>query len=151
MSSAAEAEIGALFINAKLAVPIRQALIEMGHPQPPTKIKTDNSTAEGFVNDKIKQNRSKAINMRYYWLRDQRKLTLFDYYWRKGQLNIADYFSKHFPAPYHLQQKNIHQHQIVDRICQLCSLMSEYIEELKAHACQIKTVILAWRGCVNNG
>ena len=68
ISSATEAEIGALSINAKLAIPIRQVLIKMGHPQPPTKIKMDNSTAEEFVNDKIKQNRSKAINMRYYWL-----------------------------------------------------------------------------------
>jgi hypothetical protein len=32
MSSAAEAELGALFINAKLAVPIRHTLEEMGHP-----------------------------------------------------------------------------------------------------------------------
>ena len=66
MASAAEAEIAALFMNAKQAVPMRQALIEMGHPQPPTKIKTDNSTASGFVNDTIKQNRSKAIDMRFY-------------------------------------------------------------------------------------
>ena len=36
---------------AKQAALMRQALIEMGHPQPPTKIKTDNSTASGFVND----------------------------------------------------------------------------------------------------
>ena len=69
MSSAAEAEVAALYMNAKLAVSIRQALIEMGHPQPPTKIKTDNSTANGIINDTIKQNRSKAIDMRFYWLK----------------------------------------------------------------------------------
>jgi hypothetical protein len=34
MSSAAEAELGALFINAKTAVSMRQTLEEMGHPQP---------------------------------------------------------------------------------------------------------------------
>lgn len=62
MSSAAEAEIAALFMNAKLAVPLRQALIEMGHPQPATKIKTDNSTANGIINGTITQNRSKAID-----------------------------------------------------------------------------------------
>ena len=55
-------------MNAKLAVPIRQDLIKMGHPQPATKIKTDNSTADGFVNDIIKQNRSKAIDMRFLFL-----------------------------------------------------------------------------------
>ena len=36
MSSAAEAELGALFINYKLAVPARKTLEELGHPQPKT-------------------------------------------------------------------------------------------------------------------
>jgi hypothetical protein len=44
---AAEAEMGALFINAKEAVHIRSILHEMGHPQPRTPIQMDNSTAEG--------------------------------------------------------------------------------------------------------
>eukprot|EP00957_Ditylum_brightwellii_P066938 5080600-Ditylum_brightwellii.AAC.2 len=35
MVSAAEAEVGALFINSKAAVGLRIALKEMGHPQPP--------------------------------------------------------------------------------------------------------------------
>ena len=39
MSSAAEAEISALFMNAKLAIPLRQALINMGFPQPPKESK----------------------------------------------------------------------------------------------------------------
>ncbi len=41
MSSAAEAKLGALFINAKTAVSIRRTLEEMGHPQlpPPYKLK----------------------------------------------------------------------------------------------------------------
>jgi hypothetical protein len=34
MSSAAEAELGALFINAKTAVSMQQTLKELGHPQP---------------------------------------------------------------------------------------------------------------------
>ena len=53
MSSAAEAEIGALYLNAREAVYLRQILIKMGHPQPPTPIQTDNTTAEGVVNHKI--------------------------------------------------------------------------------------------------
>ena len=59
MASAAEAEIAALFLNARLAIPLRTALIEMGHPQPATRIKTDNNTADGFVNSTIKQNKTK--------------------------------------------------------------------------------------------
>lgn len=38
MSSAAEAELGALFINAKTAVPMRKILEELGHPQPATPV-----------------------------------------------------------------------------------------------------------------
>ena len=49
MSSAAEAELGALYINSRKAVPMRHLLNEMGHPQPPTPIQTDNSTALGVV------------------------------------------------------------------------------------------------------
>ena len=48
MASAAESEIGAAFDNAREALPLRQALIDLGHPQPPTPIRTDNSTANGF-------------------------------------------------------------------------------------------------------
>jgi hypothetical protein len=63
MASAAEAEIGALYINSQTAEVFRTTLIEMGHPQPPTPIQTDNSTAYGIVNSSIRQRRSRAIDM----------------------------------------------------------------------------------------
>ena len=52
VSSAAEAETNSVFQNAKTAIPIRNLLIGMGHPQDATIIKTDNSTTQGFVNKK---------------------------------------------------------------------------------------------------
>jgi hypothetical protein len=45
MSSAAEAEIGAVFINAKEGAVLRKTLEELGHKQPPTPMETDNTTA----------------------------------------------------------------------------------------------------------
>ena len=66
MSSGAEAELGALFLNAKEAVPIRTTLIEMNWPQPPTPIQVDNSTAVGISNQTIKQKIPKAMDMRFY-------------------------------------------------------------------------------------
>mmetsp|Transcript_10590 Transcript_10590/g.16177 ORF Transcript_10590/g.16177 Transcript_10590/m.16177 type:complete len:98 (+) Transcript_10590:551-844(+) len=36
LASTAEAKLGTIFHNAKDTYPIRMALIEMGHPQPPT-------------------------------------------------------------------------------------------------------------------
>ncbi len=53
MSSAAEAELGALYINAGEAVPQRQLLEEMGHHQPKTPIQTNNSTPLVVVNSNI--------------------------------------------------------------------------------------------------
>jgi hypothetical protein len=50
MSSAAEAELGALYLNAKKAIYLRQILHEMGYPQPRTPIQTDNTMAEGVIN-----------------------------------------------------------------------------------------------------
>jgi hypothetical protein len=70
MSPAAEAEVGALFMNAKALIPLRITCEEFGHIQPPTPMRTDNNTAEGIMNGTIKQNRSKAIYMQFYWLKD---------------------------------------------------------------------------------
>ena len=58
-------------MNAQQAVPIRQALIEMGHPQPPTPLVTNNITAQGILTGKFKQKQSKSINMRFWWLKDR--------------------------------------------------------------------------------
>ncbi len=52
MSSAAEAELGALFINAKSVVSIQQTLIKLGHPQPRTPMQTDNATAHALLTNK---------------------------------------------------------------------------------------------------
>ena len=68
MASAAEAEYGALFLNGKASIPIITTLIEMHHPQPPTPIQVDNSTAVGIANKSIKQKRSKAMDMRFNWI-----------------------------------------------------------------------------------
>ena len=55
MASASEAEYGALFNNTKESVSLRTTLHEMGHPQPPTPVEVDNSTAVVFANKQIKQ------------------------------------------------------------------------------------------------
>ena len=46
ISSAAEAETGAIFLNGKQDVHISTNLIEMGHPQPPTPTKADKSNLQ---------------------------------------------------------------------------------------------------------
>ena len=71
MSSAAEAKIGALFINSRQAIPARRLLEEMGHVQPPTPIQTDNTTALGFVTKNLNPKATKSTDMRYWWVRDR--------------------------------------------------------------------------------
>jgi hypothetical protein len=71
MSSAAEAELGAMYINARKAVEIRIILEEMGHKQPATPVQVDNSTAEGIVNKRVQPKRTKAMDMCFHWLRDR--------------------------------------------------------------------------------
>jgi hypothetical protein len=101
VSSAAEAESAGLFYNGKEAIPERTTLEELGHPQPPTPMVTDNSTAAGIANDSVKQRRSKAMDMRYYWIRDRVRQGQFRVYWRRGTTNRADYYTKHHPAKHH--------------------------------------------------
>lgn len=55
MASAAEAEVGALHMNAQAAAPLRVALEELGFPQPPTPMKVDDTTANGIINGNLKQ------------------------------------------------------------------------------------------------
>ena len=101
MTSAAEAELGGIYINAREAVYIRKILEAMGHPQPRTPLQTDNTTAEGVINKNVQTKRTKAMDMRFHWLRDREAQKQFRFYWRSGPTNDADYFSKTQHPPVH--------------------------------------------------
>ena len=108
MASAAEAELGALFMNAQEAVALRNCLETMGHKQPATPLKTDNNTANGIINNTMQQRRSKAIDMRFYWLRDRVKQNQFHIFWDPGRHNLADYPTKHHSPQHHRQVRPIY-------------------------------------------
>ncbi len=57
-AAAAEAELGALFLNTQKAKVLHIILAELGHPQPPTPIHIDNTATVGIVNSTIKRQRS---------------------------------------------------------------------------------------------
>ena len=76
-ASAAEAELGALFLNAQEAKVMQIILEEMGHKQPPIPIHVDNTTTVGIVNSTIKRQRSRAMEMRYFWVLDAKAQKLF--------------------------------------------------------------------------
>ena len=105
VSSAAEAETCGIFHNAQTAVPIRQILSDLHHPQPHKPIKTDSTTVLGFTYNNIQLKRSKYWDMKLNWLRDRQHQELFDFSWEKGNsedtFNEADYFTEHHLAIYH--------------------------------------------------
>jgi hypothetical protein len=89
MASAAKAKLAGLFYNAQEACSFRTTLEELGHPQPPTAIQTDNECANRIANDK-------AMDMRFYWIRDRIQQLQF-----LSLSNKADYFTKHHSPAHH--------------------------------------------------
>ena len=71
MPSAAEADLGALFINCSEAITARHALEVMVHKQPPTPIQTDNTTTLRVVTNNIASKRLNPMDMKFHWLRCQ--------------------------------------------------------------------------------
>jgi hypothetical protein len=110
MPSAAEAEIGAVFINSKEGAVLRTTLEELGHPQPPTPMETDNTTATGNSNGTIKQKRTKAMDVRFYWIKDRVKKGQFNVYWGPGFQNLADYLTKRHSPAHHKRMRDIYIH-----------------------------------------
>ena len=102
VDSATAAEYAALFIAAQNATPIRTALGKLGYLQDVTEIICDNLCAVGIANNSFKQKRSKTIDMRYHWIRDQVKINNFSVTWKPGVDNLADFFTKAHPVHHHL-------------------------------------------------
>ena len=55
VASAAEAELGALFLNCKESIIFRLTLEELRHPQPRTPVHCDNATTIGIANNTVKR------------------------------------------------------------------------------------------------
>jgi hypothetical protein len=111
VASAAEPEVGACFHNAQSGAPRRVTLSELGHPQPPTPLRTDKLTAFGILNETIKQKRSKAMDMQYHWRTDRVRQKQFNVYWRPGRENLGDYHTKHHSPQHHKDMHRLILHQ----------------------------------------
>ena len=110
-ASAAEAELGALFLNAIEAKIMRLTLEELGHPQPPIPIHCDNTTATGIVSGSVKRQRSRAMNMRYFWLLCQEAQRIFKVEYHPGLENLGDYPTKHHTGPHHQHVRPYYVHE----------------------------------------
>ena len=96
--SADGSKVGGLFHNGQKYVPLRIKLHELGFPQTPTPIKTDNSVAEDIVPNTVKKKRSKAMDIKFYWMKDRVKQKNFFIYWKPGIQNMGDCFHETSPT-----------------------------------------------------
>ena len=110
VSSAAEAEYAAVFTVGQEAEPIRVTLEELGYPQPATPITCDNQCAVGLSLDILKQKRSKAVDMRFHWIRDRVRQGHFTVNWQPGATNLADFFTKAHSVDHHKKVRSWYVH-----------------------------------------
>ena len=101
VASAAEAELGALFLNCKEGQIIRLILSEMVHQQPPTPVHCDNTTAVGIANSTVKRQRSRSMEMQFFWVVDKQQQGEFNITYHPGQEILANYQSKHHIGSHH--------------------------------------------------
>ncbi len=113
VASAAEAELGTLFLNCQEGMIFRLTLEDLGHPQPKIPVHCDNATAVGIANNTIKQQQSWLMEMQYFWVGDKVAQDLYSLSWYPGQENLMDYQSKHHLGahhtavhPYYLHKEN---------------------------------------------
>jgi hypothetical protein len=90
VASAAEAELGAHFLNCKQATIFRLTLEEMGHPRPPTPVHCDNSTTVGIANNRVKRQQSRLMEMRFFWVAEAVEQRKFDIKYYPGTENLAN-------------------------------------------------------------
>ena len=64
-------------------------------------MQTDNSTAVGIVNNTIKRQKSRSMEMRYFWLLDTDAQKMFSFHYQPGQENLGDYVTKHHASIHH--------------------------------------------------
>jgi hypothetical protein len=107
-SSAAESEYAAAFLNAVDAEGIRNTLSDLRFPQDVTPIICDNKCAVRISNSTVKIRRSKAMDMRWHWIRDRVRQGHFSVCWYPGKDNLADYFTKAHPATHDRTMRSIY-------------------------------------------
>ena len=80
---------------------MRLALEELCHLQPASSVHSDNITVAGIVNDTIKGQQSRSMEMRYFWITIQVDIDNLYIQWHPGRNYLKDYFTKHVDSKYH--------------------------------------------------
>jgi hypothetical protein len=83
----------------------------MGHRQPKTPVHCDNATAVGITNSTVKRQRSRSMEMRFFWISDKCAQDMYALHWFPGQENLADYQSKHHANAHHTKVRPWYLHE----------------------------------------
>jgi hypothetical protein len=54
--------------------------------------------ADAVINGKVQPKQTKAMDMQFHWLHDRKFQQQFQFFWRPGKQNYADYWTKHYSA-----------------------------------------------------
>ena len=74
-------------------------------------MQTDSQSAHGLTKGTMKQKRSKAIDMRFHWLKDRaNNHNQIDIQWAPGASNLGDYPTKHHIARHHRTARPVYLH-----------------------------------------
>jgi hypothetical protein len=106
-ASVMEAEYIALFENGQNVIAACNTLLTIGYPKQTVTIFTDNACAVHMANDELKPRRTKALDMRYHWTRQQVRDGNLIIKWIQGADNLADFFTKALPVHLHLAFMNL--------------------------------------------
>jgi hypothetical protein len=77
---------------------------------PPHKLETENTTATGYITGTIKQKRTKAMDMHFYWIKYRVKQGQLKVYWGPGYRNLAYFFTKYHSPAHHKRMGEIYIH-----------------------------------------
>jgi hypothetical protein len=103
----------------------------MGHNQYATELKTDNTTEDGIIINTVQQKRSKAMYIRFYWVKDRVEQEQFNVGWAPGDTNMGDYFTKHHSPAHHKR------------------MIPNYLHDKHSTMIKHDTVLAILRGCVD--
>ena len=99
-----EAELYALFAGTREALHFRLLMKELGYSQPgATPIYVDNMSVKFTANSEYVTSAHRHIDVRYFRIRDHIAAKDVGVFWRPGQLNPADLFTKILPASVHAE------------------------------------------------
>ena len=104
VGSVAEAEYGGAYKAGRTISWVRTIAAVVNYPQQgPTDLFVDNTTAVGLANDTLKIARTKAIDMRFHWLRDRVRQGQIKVRFIPGAQQLADFFTKPLSVKEHLR------------------------------------------------